>query len=72
MSRRRRTKPTLPPSCSECRPYDGAWRLADGGGFERCYCPRGRALLHYRRGKPKPQAPLGFDGKMAGTGEDKP
>jgi hypothetical protein len=34
----------LPPSCADCRPYQGRWRRANDGGLERCSCARGRAL----------------------------
>ena len=40
---------TLPQPCSECRPYDGAWRMAENGGMKRCACDRGRALARADR-----------------------
>jgi hypothetical protein len=33
----------LPESCSECRPYEGRWKLTDAG-LRRCDCARGQAL----------------------------
>jgi hypothetical protein len=37
-------KSELPPGCSLCAPYGGAWAMAPGGGMQRCDCPRGKAL----------------------------
>ena len=54
--RRRKPRPPLPPSCEQCRPYDGAWRnygTTDKPRLARCDCARGKALGMGRKwGKP--------------------
>ena len=69
--RRKTPRPVLPPSCSLCRPQDGAWRIGQTGGLERCDCPRGQALAAMRRNRGKLPAAKAeaFDGRAAGAGE---
>jgi hypothetical protein len=75
MSKRKRTpKPPLPPPCSRCRPFDGAWRKdAYSGAMERCECDRGKAiiaLIYGRKRKRRTAQPKAkYDGRMASTGE---
>jgi hypothetical protein len=60
-----RKRAPLPPPCPLCRPHDGAWMETEHRnkygtmviGYERCSCPRGRALAAgpQRRRKVIPQ-----------------
>lgn len=69
---KRKPKPPLPPSCSECKPNDGAWRRdAYTGGLERCDCPRGQALKALsgrRNARFFPRAPR-TDGRAAAAND---
>jgi predicted nucleic acid binding AN1-type Zn finger protein len=65
---RRRLKAPLPPSCVFCKPYGGAWAMAENGGMERCDCPRGRALAAAEKPR-KRKHQQAFDYKMVQTGE---
>lgn len=65
----------LPPSCSQCRPYNGLyrnWGTDDAVRLARCDCPRGKALaMGPRWGKPAKKKPApAADGKHAATGGD--
>lgn len=62
----------LLPPCSHCAPLDGLWRVAAGGGLERCTCARGArlaALDLQRRRCCTPPAPPQIDRKSLGAGE---
>jgi hypothetical protein len=68
MTRKRVARPPLPPACSHCRPYGGAWRnygTADRPQLARCDCARGKALGMGAKwgGKAKTH-----DGRQAGAG----
>lgn len=71
--RRKRTRAPLPPPCRECRGQDGAWRLSETGGLERCYCDRGEELKRRAQGDtrgPRVPQPAPFDHGKAASGDD--
>lgn len=72
-SRRRKPRPKLPAPCNDCRPFDGRWMEAVGGGFAPCGCDRGIAIaaLKPRRkrsaGPVRPSGPRPYDPAVHGA-----
>lgn len=81
MKRSRRKPEPLPPSCVDCRPFEGRWKRGETGGLERCGCARGREiydrspegkrkLAEAARAEKQRAKQAKHDGRLAGAGND--